>query len=139
MRNKSRSTIGRRSRQKGAEFEREVASVARELGYSGARREAPMQSEHPSLFRDVAAVGILAIEAKRYRRTPVNRVAREWLTRGEVPGWVPALVYRDDGQPEPYAVVTLRDLLKLERRAFGRDLSVEAGQAALVRELSEET
>jgi Holliday junction resolvase len=108
---------GRRSREKGAEGEREIASMAREEGFAFAKRTAPMQAAHADEFEDVAEVGRLAIESKRYRRTPVNAFAREVLAK-ERPGFIPVLAYRDDHQPETFAVVKLRDLLRLERQAL---------------------
>jgi hypothetical protein len=110
--------MGAKSRRKGAQGERDVANIAQEMGFGDAERAAPMQAganrqDEP----DVRTVGRLWIESKRYRRTPVNKFAREVLGE-ERPGFVSVLVYRDDRQPEPYAVLTLRELLKLERDAL---------------------
>jgi hypothetical protein len=109
---------GRSSRRKGAEAECSVAAVAREYGFADAERSASMQAGRNRKDEpDVRNVGRLWIESKRYRRTPVNRFAREVLGE-ERAGFVSVLVYRDDHQPEPYAVVKLSELLKLERAAM---------------------
>lgn len=109
--------MGAKSRRKGASGEREVVAIAREEGFASAVRTAPMQAGHSLAYEDVAEVGRLAIEAKRYKRTPVNRFARVTLAK-ERPGFISVLAYRDDHQSEPFAVVKLRDLLRLERQAL---------------------
>lgn len=109
--------MGAKSRRKGKSGELEVRTLAREMGFASASRGAPMQAQGGELLPDVCQVGRFWIEAKRYRKTPVNRFAREVLSE-ERPGFVPVLVYRDDRQAEPYAVLTLRDLLKIERQAL---------------------
>lgn len=111
--------MGAHSRQKGARGEREVVGLAKLYGFSDSVREAPMQAGHGDRFSDVASVGRLKLEVKRYRKTPVNKFARECLK--EVPGFIPALAYRDDGSTQWYAVVTLEDLFKLERQALGKE------------------
>jgi len=109
--------MGAKSRRKGKSGELEVRSMAREEGFSTAQRGAPMQAQGGEVLADVCEVGRLWVEMKRYKRTPVNSFARATLAKDR-PGFVPVLAYRDDHQPEPYAVVRLRDLLRLERQAL---------------------
>ncbi len=110
--------MGAKSRRKGKSGELEVRAMAREEGFATAQRGAPMQAQGGEVLADVCEVGRLWIESKRYKRTPVNRFAREVLAEERV-GYVAVLAYRDDHQPEPFAVVKLRDLLRLERAARG--------------------
>jgi Holliday junction resolvase len=90
--------MGAKSRRKGAGGEREFAALAEERGFLDAKRTAPMQAGgYADEFGDVSGVPLLYLECKRYRRTPVNRFAREVLH--ERPGFVSVLAWRDDGQP----------------------------------------
>lgn len=104
--------MGKKSRDKGANGEREVVAIARECGFQGAKRGAPMQAGYSdSEFDDVIGTGILKIESKRYKRTPVNRFADQYVSV-ESPGFVRTLAWRDDNS-RWYAAVKLEDLLKM--------------------------
>lgn len=91
--------MGAKSRRKGAQGERELVALARGLGFDGAKRTAPMQAGGYGIdFADVGGVPGLAIESKRYKRVPVNRLAPDAL-KPRADGLIPVLAYRDDGQP----------------------------------------
>jgi Holliday junction resolvase len=108
--------LGAHSRRKGAQFEREVVTLAKEHGFSRAVREAPMQAGHGGRFMDVAGVGRLRIECKR-RASGSLAAGREHVEGEEVPGFVNVAACRDD-HGEALAVLRLVDLLKLERAAL---------------------
>jgi hypothetical protein len=120
--------MGAKSRRKGKVGEREVANLAKGYGFGEAKRGAPMQAAGGETLADVCEVGRLWIEAKRYKRTPVNGFARKHLAR-ERPGFISVLSYRDDHQPEPYAVLKLSELLKMERAALHPTLTDVVRQA----------
>lgn len=87
---------GAKSRRKGANGEREFAELAREAGFDGAKRTAPMQSGgYADEYGDVSGIPVVRVECKRYRRVPVNRFAH---SLPEAPGLVPVLAWRDDGK-----------------------------------------
>lgn len=106
---------GRRSREKGAAAEREVAAIARDLGFPRARRSAPMQTGYGSTDdADVENVGRLWLEVKRRGKGSMYALAID--ATKERPGFIPTLAYREDGGPW-LAVVPLAELIKLERDA----------------------
>jgi hypothetical protein len=105
--------MGAKSRRKGAGGEREYAGVAVECGFKDAHRTAPMQAGHPSEYGDVGGIPLNRTECKRYRRVPVNRFAREVLSR-ETPGFIDVLAWRDDGD-EWNVTVRARNWLVLVR------------------------
>jgi Holliday junction resolvase len=105
---------GTMSRSKGKRGELEVVALAKEHGFGGARRRAPMQCGFgDENDPDVENVGRLWVEAKLYRRVPVNKFAREVLDGKERAGFVNVLAWRDDRTPWR-ATLLLDDLLKLE-------------------------
>lgn len=90
--------MGAKSRRKGKGGELEFVALAVEYGFASAKRTAPMQAGgYADEFGDVSGIPLLHVECKRYRRTPVNRFARQVLA--ERPGFVPVLAWRDDDQP----------------------------------------
>lgn len=92
--------MGAKSRRKGANGERELAKVARECGWEGAKREAPMQAGHGDDYPDIGDVKGLYIESKRYKKVPVTRFAEELLDKpARKDGLVPVLAHRDDHKP----------------------------------------
>lgn len=109
--------MGAKSRRKGAAFEREVAAVAREHGFTRAARYAPMQAGYSTRFADVLGVGRLAIECKRLASGSLA-AGRSWVEETVYPGYVPVAVCRDD-RGEALAVLRLTDLLAIERQALG--------------------
>jgi Holliday junction resolvase len=123
--------MGAKSRRKGAGGEREFAALAEERGFPEAKRTAPMQAGgYADEYGDVSGIPLLYVECKRYRRTPVNRFAREVLH--EIPGLVPVLAWRDDGEPwrvtiDASAFLTLhREFLDLRAEV----LALRAGKGA---------
>lgn len=107
--------MGALSRRKGACGEREIVKLARELGFTDAKRTAPMQAGYGAEYPDVDGIPLLWIEAKCYRQTPVNRFAREHVDK-ERPGFIPVLAWRDE-RTEWRATLALSELLKLLKRA----------------------
>jgi len=107
---------GAKSRRKGKSGELEVTHEAAKQGLT-ARRTAPLQAGHREAYPDVSMDGVpwLWLEAKRYRRVPVNRFCREHLDK-ERPGYMSCLAWRDDGT-EWRATILLSDFLKLVRLA----------------------
>lgn len=106
--------MGAKSRDKGKRGELEVVALAKEHGFGGARRRAPMQCGFgDENDPDVENVGRLWLETKLYRRVPVNKFAREVLDGKERPGFINVLAWRDD-RTQWRADVLLDDLLKLE-------------------------
>lgn len=90
--------MGAKSRRKGAQGERELAQLARDCGFKDAKREAPMQAGHGSDYPDVGQIHGLYVEGKRYKRTPVNKFARDLLDLPpRADGLLPVLMWRDDG------------------------------------------
>lgn len=123
--------MGGKSRRKGAVGEREFVALAVEYGFPQAKRTAPMQAGgHADEFGDVSGIPLLHVECKRYRRTPVNRFARECL--GERPGFVPVLAWRDDDQPWR-VTLDATDLLKLLRELLDLRAKVLGARAELAR------
>lgn len=88
-------------RAKGAAAEREVVRLLQAAGYTGAHRTAPMQAGKRLGYPDIDGTPWW-IEVKCYRRTPVNRFAREVLdvcpAQGE-DGRPRMLIWRDNRTP----------------------------------------
>lgn len=109
---------GRASRRKGAEGENELVILAREFGFNGARRTAPLQAwDGDDKYPDVANIGRLWAENKRHRRVNVQACMRELLAT-ERPGYVRVLFHRDNNGPA-LATLEASELLKLEAAALG--------------------
>lgn len=92
--------MGAKSRRKGAAGERELAELARSVGFKDAKRTAPMQAAigGANQFADIGNIPGLYCESKRYKKTPVGKFADEVLVP-RADGNVPVLLYRDDGKP----------------------------------------
>lgn len=119
--------MGRKSRDKGARFERAVAS-AFALIYPGARRglgQARSAKEVP----DVDAPG-LWVECKRAIRTNPRAALAQALEASKGSGRTSIAVCRDD-RAEPFAVLRLEDLLRLLARAERVDLEIDPFVLAL--------
>jgi hypothetical protein len=108
--------MGSLSRRKGARHELDLVRLAREAGFPGAERRAPMQcangdERHP----DVAGIPLLFVEAKHEKRCSPKAYAREYL--GERPGYVPVVCWRENGMGPRETVAELRfvDLLTMVR------------------------
>jgi hypothetical protein len=109
--------VGAMQRRKGASGEREVVALAKEAGFTSARRTAQMQAgTGDELDADVSGIGRLWVEVKRHARVNVQGCMRELLAT-ERPGFVRALFHRSNNGPW---LVTLEasELLKLERDAL---------------------
>lgn len=113
------SAVSRRNRQRGAEFEREVAEVIRAgVGVAAERRLGQARDSGHDLNAGIP----YTIEAKRVKRlgrldTWMKQAARAALATGHPP----MVVTRADGG-EPYALLRLADLLPLIRRTLTEDL-----------------
>lgn len=109
--------MGAKSRRKGAQFEREVAALAREHGFGDAIRAAPLQAAgYADRFADVIGAGRLRIECKRRARGSLAE-GRAHVEAEAPAGWVNVAACRDD-RGETLAVLRLVDLLNLERQAL---------------------
>ena len=105
--------MGAKSRRKGKGGELEVVSLAKEAGFHEAKRTAPMQAGgYAAEYGDVE-IPLLYSEAKRYRRTPVTRLAAELLAT-ERPGLTSVLFSRDDDR-QWLATLDAREFLNRHR------------------------
>jgi hypothetical protein len=107
--------------------ELEAVALAVEAGFPRARRAAPLQARDGEEAPDVTGVGDLWLEAKRHRKVPVARLARELLSV-ERPGWTAVLVHRDDGGPW-LATLDARELLHRHRELLDLRAEVAALRA----------
>ena len=62
--------MGKASRRKGANYEREVANLFKEMGWSDAKRHLEYQSEEAAEGRDIDGTQPFAIQAKCWAKTP---------------------------------------------------------------------
>mgnify|MGYP001030714957 FL=1 len=108
--------MGRKSRRKGCEFERELAGLlTNELGFVVKRRLG--QAREGGC--DLTECGPFVIEAKR--RARIGNVY-DWHKQAadacNAPGQVPVVVMRADGK-KPLALLALEDLIPMMREALG--------------------
>lgn len=90
--------MGKKSRSKGRLGEQEVVILAKEAGFTEAKRTAPMQSAgYADEFGDVT-IPLLYSEAKRHRRVAVTGHLRELLAKDR-PGVTSVLFFREDKTP----------------------------------------
>jgi Holliday junction resolvase len=107
--------MGAMQRAKGAAGERRICTLDAEFGFES-KRSAPMQAgDSDNEYADVTCrqwpLSLLFREVKFFKQTPVNRFVREYVNP-ERPGFIPTLVYKDNGQPE-IACLKYTDLLKI--------------------------
>jgi hypothetical protein len=118
--------MGAKSRTKGKVGERELVDLAKAAGFDGARRGSPMQAADGESLADVDGIPLLWAESKRYRRTPIARLAREMLAT-ERPGSTSVLFSRDDGRGEGWlATLDAREFLNRHRELL--DLRIEVAK-----------
>lgn len=104
---------GRRARNKGHGFEREVAQAFRPL-YPEARRHLEYQDSEANGV-DLVGTGLLRIQCKRLKGyAPVSRLSE--IEYDPIQGEIPVLVTAADGEPA-LAVLPLNELLNLLRAA----------------------
>lgn len=107
--------MGRFSRDKGARGERAVCAIDTEYGFETKRTASMQAGDSDNEYADVTCrewpLSILFREVKVYARTPVNRFVDEYVIP-ERAGYVPTLVYRDNGKPF-IACLRYTDLVKL--------------------------
>lgn len=89
--------MGAKSRRKGKVGELELVHLAQECGFPSARRGGPIQGDGEERLADLDGVPLLWGEGKRYRRTPIARLAAEMLAT-ERPGLTSVLFSRDNGR-----------------------------------------
>jgi len=87
--------VGAKSRRKGKGGELELVALALQAGFPRARRGAPMQAADGEALADVDGIPLVWAEAKRYRRTPIARLAAQ-LCATERLGVTSVLFSRDD-------------------------------------------
>jgi hypothetical protein len=108
---------GAMSRRKGASGEREVVSLAKDLGFAKAERTAALQAHlGDENHADVSGIGRLWVEVKRHAKVSVPGCMKALLSR-ERPGHIRVLIHRDNGG-QWLATLEASELLKLERDAL---------------------
>ncbi len=116
---------GRHSRNKGSQFERDVAKIFREhLGLSAEEIKRGIgQSRNSAEVADVDGVPGLWIEAKRHKKTYPKKAleqARIALEASKKNGQIPIAVCRDDFAVEATVTLYLKDFLNI---AFPKKVS----------------
>ncbi len=122
-----------RSRTKGKRGELEVVALAIECGFLQARRASPMQAAGGEVMPDVDGIRGMWAEAKRWRKVPIARLARELLAV-ERPGFTAVLFSRDDGGPW-LATLDARELLHRHRELLELRREVARLRAAAERDV----
>lgn len=117
---------GRRSRNKGLNFERTIAQELRKIGFPKACRQLEYQE---GLGIDIAHAGIIDIQAKAYKDyAPISKI-------NEVPkkkGRVPVLVTKGDHKT-PMAVLPFEWFLKFYK-AYNTHIEEENNETERIRE-----
>jgi len=104
--------VGSKSRRKGKSGELEVVKLAKEAGFAEAQRTAPMQAGQAAAgWSDVGGLPGLAVEVKRMKKVPVNKMAPSYC-KADATGNLGVLAWRDDGG-EFYATMRADQLFKL--------------------------
>ena len=108
------SGMGKSSRRKGANYEREVASFFREMGWPDAKRHLEYQSDEAEEGRDLDGTQPLAVQAKCWAKTPSISAIEEILTTEEYPIPLAILKRSKTGEkPLEVAVMFLSDFKML--------------------------
>ena len=106
--------MGKSSRRKGANYEREIAALFRELGWTDAKRHLEYQSDEAEERRDLDGTQPLAVQAKCWSKTPSISALEEILTTDEYPIPLAILKRSKTGeQPLEVAVMRLEDFKML--------------------------
>lgn len=106
--------MGKSSRRKGANYEREIAALFRELGWPDAKRHLEYQSDEAEEGRDLDGTQPLAVQAKCWAKTPSISALEEILTTDEYPIPLAILKRSKTGeQPLEVAVMRLEDFKML--------------------------
>lgn len=120
---RSRSSISKRNRERGAELERQVAAMFTE--YLGRPVKRTLGQARDS-GNDVHPPGPLVIECKR--RQSVGPI-QKWMDQCEAgtqrsEGKMPCVVVRGDGQTKPLLTLYLEDFFVLMTQAIARGVTV---------------
>ena len=106
--------MGKSSRRKGANYEREVAALFKEMGWPDAKRHLEYQSDEAEEGRDLDGTQPLAIQAKCWAKTPSISAIEEILTTEEYPIPLAILKRSKTGEkPLEVAVMFLSDFKML--------------------------
>jgi len=99
--------MGKSSRRKGANYEREMAALFRELGWPDAKRHLEYQSDEAEEGRDLDGTQPFAVQAKCWGKTPSISALEEILTTEEYP--IPlAILKRSKIGEQPLEVAVMR-------------------------------
>jgi len=106
--------MSKSSRRKGANYEREVSSFFRDLGWPDAKRHLEYQSEEAEEGRDLDGTQPFAVQTKCWGKTPSISALEEILISEEYPIPLAILKRSKTGeQPLEVAVMRLEDFKML--------------------------
>ncbi len=107
--------MGKASRRKGANYEREVAAMFRESWFPEAKRHLEYQSDEAEMGRDLDGTQPFAVQAKCWKSTPSIQAIRQVMADPDYPIPV-AVLKKTQGKDSPgleVAVLHLDDFLLL--------------------------
>ena len=106
--------MGKASRRKGANYERQVANLFKEMGWPDAKRHLEYQTEEAAEGRDLDGTQPFAVQAKCWAKTPSITAIEEIEVTEEYP--IPLAILKRSKvgeQPLEVAVMYLKDFREL--------------------------